>query len=91
MKIAFFFLILLVTSPAVAAGDDVGRYQAIALPRTESTSYTSVMILDTKEGHLWQWTSQPSIGQTPGGVYLRYLGKLKPGKAIGEVIEKWQP
>jgi hypothetical protein len=91
MKTALFFLMLLVTSSAVVAGDDIGRYQAIALPRTESTSYTSVMILDTKEGHLWAWTSQPNIGETRGGVYLRYLGKVRPGKAIGEVIEKWQP
>jgi hypothetical protein len=92
MKKPFFVLILLlVISSAVAACDEVGRYQAIALPRTESTSYTSVMILDTKEGHLWVWTSQPSIGQTRGGVYLRYMGKVRPGKIIGELIEKWQP
>jgi hypothetical protein len=91
-RISSFLLTILVllTTPNIAgAADDVGRYEMIAIPKTASTSYQSVMILDTKEGHLWEWVSLPAVGaQTPGDSFLRYQGKVKPGKAMGEVIEK---
>ena len=70
------------------AADEVGRYQVVALPKTDTVSYQSVIVLDTKEGHIWEWSAQPSYGSSAGGYYLRYQGKVRPGKTMGEIIEQ---
>lgn len=92
MRVLARFLIVGVFLSARCAfgADDNGRYQMIPLPKSENEMSSSVMILDTKEGNIWQWVSQPKVGQIPGGYYLRYQGKLKPGKEMGELIDKKQ-
>jgi hypothetical protein len=88
LKASLLIFALLWGSMAANAADDVGRYQMVEIPKTSSTSYQSVMILDTKEGHLWEWVSLPAVGaQTPGSSFIRYQGKVKPGKTVGEIIE----
>jgi hypothetical protein len=90
MRISTLLAAGLVLVSGLAAAEETGRYQMIALPRASNESATSVMILDTRDGHLWQWQSEPSGGPTPGGYSLLYQGKVKPGKEVGEVIEKRQ-
>ena len=46
-----------------------------------------VMILDTKDGHLWRYWDQSAIPNvTTGGEGVIYLGKLRPGTKTGEVV-----
>jgi len=66
----------------------IGRYQAIALPKGSSALMTEVLILDTRDGDLWEWTDSPSIGAYKGGLLLQYMGRLTPGSTIGDVIQR---
>ena len=79
--------LLLATQLAYAA--DVGRYQAVALPKGEGHGPDEVLILDTSEGHIWSWSEYPSYADgKKGGRFLIYQGKVKPGKKMGDIIEK---
>jgi hypothetical protein len=67
----------------------IGRYQAVVLPKGSSSSLTdSVFVLDTRDGDLWEWEESASMGAYKGGVFLRYMGHLTPGTAIGDVLQK---
>lgn len=60
---------------------EVGRFQFQSIELTSGTSRKAVVIIDTKEGHLWLWdilTPYPS---------LIYGGQLCPGEYMGEKIE----
>jgi hypothetical protein len=83
-------ILLSLAAHAVCAADEIGRYQAVPLPKSGNDVTQSVVVIDTKEGHLWEWASTPAFGQTPGGFYLRYQGRVRPGKTIGEVLEQKQ-
>jgi len=77
-------LTLLTAALPVAADDsEIGRYQAIKLDNTEFALF-SVFIIDTKEGHLWV----SGVNKTGEIFSLHYMGKVRPGKKIGEVIEQ---
>jgi len=66
--------------PSVKAGD-VGRYQLI-------TQGDLILVLDTQEGHLWQW--QSFVQANMDIVYdTTYLGKMRPGKQAGELVDSW--
>jgi restriction endonuclease S subunit len=52
---------------------DVGRFQAIKIRQD------TVIILDTKEGHLWIWDEIIS-----GYLSFTYAGQLCPGEYMGE-------
>ncbi len=76
-----------VLSPALSArADDIGRYQMVPLPANPGSFDSRVMILDTREGHLWQWWEAPAVGSGSGGAGITYLGKVSPGASIGETI-----
>jgi hypothetical protein len=62
----------------------VGRYQAVAVSRTPGSGLDSVLIVDTRDGDLWQWLGPAG----PGPVMLRYMGHLTPGGHMGDVIEQ---
>ena len=67
--------------PATVQAGDVGRYQII-------TQQDLILVLDTKEGHLWQW--QSFVQANADIVYdTTYLGKMRPGKRPGELIDTW--
>lgn len=83
-------VLLSIAAHGVNAADEVGRYQAIPLPRSNNDISQSVVIIDTKEGYLWEWVSSPPLGRIPDGYYLRYQGRVRPGKAIGEVVDQKQ-
>ena len=68
-------LATMIASHALAQ-DQVGRYQMVV---TESNAgVSSVLIIDTRDGHLWQWTDSHPIAQQPKE-WVIYLGKLTPG------------
>ena len=84
LLISLLFILIAQTSFA----DVVGRYQAMVLPRVNSTDPSEIMILDTQEGHIWRWSEYSAIqGVRKGGVWLIYQGQVRPGKSIGDVIE----
>ena len=68
----------------VYAQNPVGRYEMVTLP-TKPGSYDSrVMILDTADGHLWQWWEAPAVGSSVPSSGITYLGKVSPGSTVGE-------
>lgn len=70
----------LAVPPSANAGD-VGRYQLI-------TQEDLILVLDTQEGHLWQW--QSFVQSNMDIVYdTTYLGRVRPGKKPGELIDSW--
>jgi len=58
-----------------------GRYQAEVI---QAGSTPQVFLIDTRDGHFWTWT------QTIRGndQELRYEGRLRPGKNIGDTISR---
>jgi hypothetical protein len=62
----------------------VGRYQAVAMTRSPGSGFDSALIVDTRDGHLWQWFGSTSSGPQT----LRYMGQVTPGRHMGEVIEQ---
>jgi hypothetical protein len=62
----------------------VGRYQAVAMPRGPGTGLDSVLIVDTRDGHLWQWLGSAGAGP----LMLRYIGHLTPGNHMGDIVEQ---
>lgn len=78
--VAFAVSLTLAMPSSVNAGD-VGRYQLV-------TQEDLILVLDTKEGHLWQW--QSFVQANADIVYdTTYLGKMRPGKEAGEVTDSW--
>ena len=86
MRKAFVVLIavlaLLSSMPAIA---EEGRYQAIDIGRIDTG--TAVLIIDTKEGHLWMWVLEGlSETRTVGSTILFYQGQVRPETKPGERI-----
>jgi hypothetical protein len=86
--IALFVLALpaasLLPPRAAHAENPVGRYEMVALPNRPGSFDNRVMILDTADGHLWQWWEAPAVGSMTPGSGITYLGKVTPGNANGE-------
>jgi len=66
------------------AQNPVGRYEMVALPNRPGSFDNRVMILDTADGHLWQWWEAPAVGSLVPSSGITYLGKIAPGNAAGE-------
>jgi hypothetical protein len=86
---ALFSLLLLACPAALAVGrakaeNPVGRYQMIALPNKPGSFDNKVMILDTADGHLWQWWEVPVVGSSVPSSGITYLGKVSPGASSSE-------
>lgn len=76
------FLLPVIVTSASAEGN--GRYQVVPIPPTQSDTGARALIIDTRDGHLWQWWQ----GMTAGGGSaegITYLGRINPGKP-GETI-----
>lgn len=67
----------------------VGRYQMIRLVKGDQ-SRAAVMILDTANGHLWEWQETTTAKGSEGRAAITYLGRLEPGAKPGEVIESYR-
>jgi hypothetical protein len=90
MAMALFILALpaasLLPPRAAHAENPVGRYEMVALPNRPGSFDNRVMILDTADGHLWQWWEAPAMGSMAPGSGITYLGKVTPGNANGETM-----
>lgn len=100
MKKVFIALLMLfsldaLASPPAAPEDlmssmkgPVGRYQIVDLPGGDG-GRSSVMVLDTANGDLWQWVADP-VGKNGAEVKARliYMGRVIPGGKMGEIIDK---
>ena len=79
--ILIIMLTLLAAEPTKA--EEVGRYQAVYM---DSKHKPGVIILDSKDGHLWLSTRTTVEGDRD--IYrIVYLGQVRPGEKVGEVIE----
>lgn len=84
-------ILLLASFPVM--GEEVGRYQAIKIRAGMGEQVTEVFITDSKEGHLWIWRAilkHPSVKGSPWS-QLIYLGRVRPGEQMGEIIERKPP
>jgi hypothetical protein len=72
-------------APHIAhAENQVGRYEMVTLPTKPGSFDSRVMILDTADGHLWQWWEAPAVGSATPSSGLTYLGKVTPGSTTTE-------
>jgi len=73
-------------SQARGAGG-AGRYQVVALTNG-SRNENTVFLLDTRDGDMWEWDEYAvaDIGYASTGMSLQYIGRLTPGKEMGQVI-----
>jgi hypothetical protein len=77
--------VCLLATPATSSAADVGRYQAIPLPKVQNQLGDMIMILDTSTGDLWEWWVGPAIGDSKASEGVVYIGKMTPGSAPGEI------
>ena len=74
-------VIVILANPQAARAGEAGRYQLV-------TQEDLILVLDTQEGHLWQW--QSFVQANMDIVYdTTYLGKMRPGKQAGELVDSW--
>lgn len=87
MKTIIVLIILCVAGTVFA--QEVGRYQMVAIPPHQQSNTESVAVLDSKQGDLWIFVSYPSIPDMniKGGRSIVYMGKVRPGKKMGDNIE----
>ena len=78
--------IALSASVPVHAQNPVGRYEMVTLPSKPGSYDNRVMILDTADGHLWQWWEAPAMGSLAPSSGITYLGKITPGNIPGETL-----
>jgi hypothetical protein len=74
------------SSTAAAENTENGRYQAIAIEMGGVGNISEVLILDTKDGHLWRYWNAPTMGNTPGSEGVKYIMQISPATKPGEVI-----
>ena len=89
MRIASAFIALAAFAPGLVQAqtqNPVGRYEMLALPNKPGSYDTRVMILDTADGHLWQWWEAPAVGSSAPSSGITYLGKVTPGSTPGETM-----
>jgi len=84
--LAIIALALPAQAEAQPAQNPVGRYEMVALPKQPGSYDNRVMILDTADGHLWQWWEAPAVGSSVPSSGITYLGKVTPGNIAGETV-----
>jgi hypothetical protein len=90
MKFLITFVTYLIIC-SISYADDIGRYQAVDITKSDTSSTDAVFIIDTKEGHMWVWKEWPTIRNVvQGGRIVIYMGKVKPGKKLGDIIDQQQ-
>jgi hypothetical protein len=92
-RILAVLLSVLAVGAARAEEAPLGRYQMVPLPARPGSFDNRVMILDTRDGHLWQWWEVPAVGGGLGGVNsgITYMGKVVPGSSAGDTVPVRRP
>ena len=75
-----------VATTAAEPQAQVGRYQAVAFPRPNGIVDVALLV-DTRDGDLWEMSDSANFGNVRGGVILRYMGRLKTGAKVGEIVQ----
>ena len=84
-------LITVLTVVPFSFADEIERYHAVDISKSASSSTNEVFIIDKKEGHIWVWKEYPTIPNIQqGGRMIIYMGKVKPGQKLGDIIEQQQ-
>ena len=73
-------------SAIAAEPSENGRYQAVTVEMGGAGLTPEVLILDTREGHLWRYWREPRMGKSQGSEGVKYLMQIRPGTKPGEVI-----
>lgn len=66
----------------------VGRYQIVRLTEGDQ-DHAAVMILDTANGHLWEWRRTLRAKGSAAKAAIIYMGHVEPGTKPGEVVESY--
>ncbi len=92
------FIIIAVLSMAQpASADEDGRYRAIVMHDEGRTGqpgslFPKVFIIDSRDGHMWTWEEKKKIkgleNRFSFGTVVTYQGRVKPGKTMGEIVDK---
>jgi hypothetical protein len=70
--------------PLPALAQEVGQYAVVVIPPQPSGDlFSHALIVDTKNGYVWEWINQGAIGSRPTYRGLVYQGKAVPGKDSG--------
>jgi len=97
MIMRVFMLAVLLSALTTSAVAESGRYEAVVMPLAgragpNANLNARVFILDTEQGHLWTWSDNERVyddkGQPQFGSVLIYQGRVRPGKRMGEIIER---
>jgi hypothetical protein len=84
LSIAMLSCAAVIAPRAAHAENPVGRYEIVTLPTKPGSFDSRVMILDTADGHLWQWWEAPAVGSATPSSGITYLGKVSPGSTTTE-------
>jgi hypothetical protein len=69
----------------------IGRYQAVPIaPAANSAQSCEVLLIDTRDGHIWKWWEAATVANAAGGSGITYMGKLTPGISPGEIIQRFR-
>ena len=66
-------LVTIISTSAMA--QEIGQYSIVPMPRSTDQMYSSALIIDTKNGYVWEWISQAG---SPN--FIVYQGKAEPFK-----------
>jgi len=87
-------LALAVATAVPARAEEVRRYKPVVVQSGDNNLYPpKVLIVDTRDGHLWLWQERGKKDSREGAVetQLIYQGRLAPGSAAGEVLSTVKP
>jgi hypothetical protein len=73
-------------SAIAAEPSENGRYQAVTIEMGDTGLTPEVLILDTRDGHLWRYWQEPRMGKTQGSEGVKYLMQVRPGTKPREVV-----
>jgi hypothetical protein len=82
-RLLFAVLLVMPIAAATAAEGTVGQYSIILEPQQSGSKATKAFILDTKNGHLWEWVEDFSGANPDGFQAFIYKGQVVPGKNTG--------
>lgn len=67
----------------------VGRYQIARITEGGDQDHAAVMILDTANGHLWEWRRIPGTKGSAARATIIYMGHVEPGTKPGQVVDSY--
>ena len=81
----FLTFFLLVASSARAA-EDMHEFEMIQMSLGANATYSQAFFMDKKTGDIWEYISQPSMGEYKAVKGIKYLGKLRVGEPNEAII-----